>query len=95
VAAGDELEEQVRGVLFEGQVADLIGDDQPVAALFGELGGKPTALVGVLETSDPVGGGGEQDPLSVWQAATPRAIATWVFPVPGGPSRTMLRASVR
>src|SRR5215207_9061094 len=64
VAAGDELEEQVRGVLFEGQVADLIDDDQPVAAQFGELGGKPAALVGVLETGEPVGGGGEQDPLS-------------------------------
>ena len=33
VARGDELEEQVRGVLFEGQVADLVDDDQPVACL--------------------------------------------------------------
>ena len=32
VPAGDELEEEVRGVLFEGDVADLVDDDQPVAA---------------------------------------------------------------
>jgi hypothetical protein len=32
VAAGDELEEQVRGVLLERQVADLVDDDQSVAA---------------------------------------------------------------
>ena len=30
-----------------------------------------------------------------WAAMTPRAVARWVFPVPGGPSSTMLRASVR
>ena len=28
VAAGHELEEQVRGVLLEGQVADLVDDDE-------------------------------------------------------------------
>ena len=32
VAGRDELEEQVRGVLLDGQVADLVDDDQPVAA---------------------------------------------------------------
>ena len=32
VAAGDELEEQVGGVLLEGQVADFVDDDQPVTA---------------------------------------------------------------
>ena len=32
VAAGHELEEQVRGVLLEGQVADLVDDDQPVTS---------------------------------------------------------------
>ena len=37
VAGGDELEEQVRGVLFEGQVADLVDDDQPVAAQPGQF----------------------------------------------------------
>ena len=32
VAAGDELEEQVRGFGFEGDVADFVDDDQGVAA---------------------------------------------------------------
>jgi hypothetical protein len=32
VAGRHELEEQIRGVLFEGQVADVVDDDQPVAA---------------------------------------------------------------
>jgi hypothetical protein len=37
VAGGDELEEQVCGVLLERKVADLIDDDQPVASQPGEL----------------------------------------------------------
>jgi hypothetical protein len=32
VAGRHELEEQVRGVLFEREVADFVDDDQPVAA---------------------------------------------------------------
>ena len=32
VAAGDELEEQVRGVLLERDVADLVDDQEAVAA---------------------------------------------------------------
>ena len=39
VAGGNELEEQVGGVLFEREVADLVDDDEPVAAQAGELGG--------------------------------------------------------
>jgi len=35
VSAGDDLEEQVRGVLFEGQVADFVDDDEAVAAQLG------------------------------------------------------------
>ncbi len=46
VAGGDELEEQVRGVLLEGQVADLVDDDQSVAAQLGELLREPAALGG-------------------------------------------------
>ena len=30
VAGRDELEEQVRGVLLEGEVADFVDDDQPI-----------------------------------------------------------------
>jgi hypothetical protein len=48
IAGRDELEEQVRGVLFERQVADLVDDDQPVAAQPDQLGVEAAALVGVL-----------------------------------------------
>ena len=64
VTAGDELEEQVGGVLLEGQVANFVDDDQCVAAESGEFSSKPVSLVSVLETGHPVGGGGEQHALS-------------------------------
>ena len=38
VARRHELEEQVRSVLFEGQVADFVDDDQPVAAQSSQFG---------------------------------------------------------
>jgi len=65
VARRHELEHKVGGVLLEGQVADLVDDDQPVAAEPGELAGEPTEAVGVLETGDPVDRGGEQHPMPV------------------------------
>ena len=63
VAGGDELEEQVRGVLLERQVADLIDDDQGVAAQPGQFPREMAVAVGVGQAGDPVGGGGEQDPV--------------------------------
>lgn len=57
VAGGHELEEQVGGVLLEGQVADLVDDDQPVAAQPGEFLREPALPVGVGEAGDPVGRG--------------------------------------
>ena len=48
-----------------GQVADFVDDDQPVAAEPGELGGQPAEAVGFGESGDPVDGGGEQDPVAV------------------------------
>ena len=63
VAGGDELEEQVRGFGFERDVADLVDDEQRVAAEPDELGLQPAGVVGVGEPGDPLGGGGEQDPV--------------------------------
>src|SRR5690606_19917049 len=65
VAGGDELEEEVGGVLLEGEVADLVDDDQPVAAQPGQFGGEAATVVGLVQSGDPVGGGGEQDPVSL------------------------------
>ncbi len=58
------MEEQVRGVLLEGDVADFVDDDQCVAPQPGELLGKPPGLVGLGEVGDPVGRGREQDPVA-------------------------------
>ena len=49
------MDEQVRGVLLEGEVADLVDDDLPVAPQPGQLGGEPAGAVGVGEAGDPVG----------------------------------------
>ena len=62
VAGGDELEEQVGGFGLEGDVADLVDDQQRVAAEADELGLQPPGVVGVGEAGDPFGGGGEQRP---------------------------------
>jgi hypothetical protein len=51
--------------LLEGEVADLVDDDEPVAAQPGELGGEPVEGVCVGEAGDPVDRGGEQDPVAV------------------------------
>ena len=63
VAGGDQLEEQVGGFGFEGDVADLVDDEQRVAAQPGELVLEAAGVVGVGEPGDPFGGGGEQDPV--------------------------------
>ena len=57
------MEEQVGGFGFEGDVADLVDDEQRVAAEPDELGLQPAGVVGVGEPGDPFGGGGEQDPV--------------------------------
>jgi hypothetical protein len=60
-----QLKEQVRGVLLEGQVADLVDDDQPVTAQPGELLREQPLPVRVGETGDPVRRGREQHPMPV------------------------------
>src|SRR5947209_6708741 len=63
VAGRDELEEQVGGFGFEGDVADFVHHQQGVAAQAGQFGLQVSGVVGVGEAGDPVGGGGEQDPV--------------------------------
>jgi hypothetical protein len=46
VAGGHQLEEQVRRVLLERQVADLVHDDQCVTAEPGQLLGEVAVAVG-------------------------------------------------
>ena len=65
VAACDELEEQVRSVLIERDVADFIADQDAVAAQPGQLRGEFPAGVGVLESGDPTRCGVEEDAVAV------------------------------
>jgi len=45
VAGGDELEEEVRGIVVEGDVADLVDDEQLVAAKATQFLLEPTGCV--------------------------------------------------
>jgi hypothetical protein len=58
------LEEQVRGLGFERDVADLVNDQQRDAAVFGDLVLEAAGVVGASESADPFGGGGERDPVA-------------------------------
>jgi hypothetical protein len=51
--------------LCEREVADLVDDDEAVAAQSGQFGGEAAAVVGLAEAGDPVGGGGEQNPVAL------------------------------
>ena len=102
VAGGDELEEQVGGLGLEGDVADLVDDEQRVAAEPGELGLQPAGVVGVGEPGDPLGGGGEQRPgARPGRPGSPSPMARWVLPVravrgtPRCPSRRRSRGCPR
>ncbi|PBC66310.1 DNA invertase Pin-like site-specific DNA recombinase [Streptomyces sp. TLI_235] len=64
VSVRDELEEQVRRLRLERDVADLVDHDQRVAAELDQLLLEPAGLVGCGEAVDPLGGGGERDPVA-------------------------------
>jgi hypothetical protein len=64
VAGGDELEEQVGGLVLERDVADLVDDQQWVAAQPPQFVLQAAGGVVVGEAVDPLGCGGEQDPVS-------------------------------
>lgn len=65
VAAGDEGEEQVGRLAFERQIADLVDDDQAVAFDALEFVVQRVAVLGGLETVDPLLGGRERDAVPV------------------------------
>ena len=64
ISGGDELEEQVCRFGLEGDVANLVDDEQRVAGEPGQLGLEPAGVVGLGKPVDPLGGGGEQDSVS-------------------------------
>lgn len=73
VAGRDELEEQVGGFAVEGDVADLVDDEQRQPAEAGELGVESALVVGVAEAGDPLGCGGERDAVSGLAGPDPEA----------------------
>ena len=65
IPAGDELEEQVRGVWFKRQIANFVDDDQPVSAKPGQFFVEGSGLVRLLESADPAGGSGKQHAVAL------------------------------
>ena len=68
VAGGDELEEQVRGFGFEGDVADFVDDEQRVAAEADQFVLEPAGVVGVGEAVDPLAAVANSTRWPAWQA---------------------------
>jgi hypothetical protein len=64
VAPGDQREEQVRGLALEGQVADLVDDDQAVALDPPQFVVEGVAVLCGFEAVDPLLGGRERDAVS-------------------------------
>jgi hypothetical protein len=95
VARGDELEEQVRRFGLERDVADLVDDEQRIAAKPGQLGLQGAGVVGVGEPGDPLSGGRELDPVAgLAGARIASPVARCVLPVPGGPSSSTFSFAV-
>jgi len=65
VAAGDEREQQVRGLALERQVADLVDDEQVIALKAAQLGLELVSVLRCLKARDPLLGRGEGDTEAV------------------------------
>jgi len=62
VTTGDERKEEIGRLPLEGQVADLVDDEQVVALESAQLGLELVAVLGRLEARDPLLRSGEGDP---------------------------------
>ena len=71
VAAADEHEHQVGGLGIEGDVADLVDDQQRDPLQPGELVVEASLALGVGQQRDPFGGGAERDALAGQAGADP------------------------
>ena len=91
VAGRDQLEEQVGRLGFEGDVADLVDDDERVATEPGELVVEASGVVGLGEAVDPLGRRWRRAPgARPGRPGCESPMARWVLPVPGGPKNTTL-----
>ena len=83
VAGGDELEDQIRGVLIEWNIANLIHDQQRVAPQSNELGGEFASGVGLLEAGNPPRRSVEQHPVAGLRGLHSQADGEVCFPCSG------------
>jgi hypothetical protein len=63
IAGGYELEEQVGGLCLEWDVADLVDDDERIAAQAQELGVEMSAGMSIGQATDPLGGRRKGNPV--------------------------------
>jgi len=63
IAGGHQLEEQVGGLGVEGDVADLVDDDERGALQQPQVVLQPILMVGGRQLRDPLGGCGKLDPI--------------------------------
>ena len=85
VAGRDQLEEQVGGLAVEGDVADLVDDEERDPSEAGELVVQVTLLVGLTETRHPLAAVAKATRWPAWHARMPSPVARWVLPVPAAP----------
>ena len=71
VAGRDELVEQRRGVGVEWDVADFVDDEQRDASEAFELFAESAGVLGVGESGDPFGRGGERDAVAAPRGLDP------------------------
>ena len=93
VAARDEREEQVGGLAFERQVADLVDDEQAVALEAPSSSSRALRCWAASRRSTHCWAVANATRWPAWQALIASAIARWVLPVPGGPKKQTLACS--
>ena len=69
VTRGDQREEEVGQLLFEGDVAHFVNNEQRVAARPPEFVAETSLGVGLLQSHHPLARRGEQDALSLGSGA--------------------------
>jgi hypothetical protein len=83
VATADELEEQVGSLPIDGQIADLIDDQQPRRCVELELVVELALGHGLGQGADEVSCGGEEDPIASLNGFEPQGHGHMRLPHPG------------
>lgn len=74
--------------ITEGDMPHFVDHDQWVTAQLDQLVLESVGLMGGGQAVDPLGGGGECDPVACLAGSDGEFVATCVLPVPGGPRKT-------